>query len=78
MTKRTATTVAVLIWAITLVPAALLAQWWAGAGWTWQGFLTAYAGVVAICLTFELVQRWVQRRLERRRARSGAAPTPGS
>ena len=76
MTKRTATAIGYAVWAILLVPVVLLMQWLGFAEWSWGGFLTAYAIVAVISITFEIFERWVERRLRRRAEQHGASSAP--
>ena len=66
---------ALLLWAVGLIPVALLVQWLGLVEWTWQGFGTAYALLAVISFSYEFFVRWIERRLARRRERSDAAST---
>jgi hypothetical protein len=73
MTRSSTTAIAIAIWGIGLIPATLVMQWLGLVAWSWRGFLTAYIVVAAITVSYELFQRWVERRLAARGAGSGAA-----
>jgi hypothetical protein len=67
MTATSATMIALAIWSAGLIPATLVMQWLGMVDPTWRGFLMGYAILAAVSFTYELFQRWVERRLAARR-----------
>jgi hypothetical protein len=72
MTPRTTWVIAIALWAIGLIPGALVLMWLGAVEWNWRGFGIACAGLAAIAIAYEFVLRRVERMLQRRRARRGA------
>jgi hypothetical protein len=76
MTKRAARVLTWAIWAIGMVPAALIMVWLEMVAATWQGFLTAYGILAAIALSFEIFQGFVERLLRRRAEKRSVSSAP--
>ena len=74
MRSETTSIVALGVWAIGLVPAALLVQWFGVVGSTFGGFFTAYIVLAFIILTFDMAPRWIGRRWRGKADKNGAAP----
>ncbi len=74
MTMRATKALSVAVWAIGMVPAAVLMQWFGLVEWTWRGFFSAYAALLVVSLTYELFERWVERRLAARGGNANATP----
>ena len=74
MRSETAGVIAVGVWAVGLVPAALLMQWLGVVAPSWGGFFNAYIVLGFIILTFDIVQRRVARRRRGGADKNGAAP----
>ena len=64
MTRPNAKAIGFAIWAILLVPVALLLQWLEMVERTWTGFLAAFGVLAVISFTYELFERWVEGRRE--------------
>jgi hypothetical protein len=76
MSKEAADVIAIALWAVGLVPAALLVQWLGAVPNSWGGFFAAYFLLALLTLGFEIFQRWIRRLLYRRVENKDAAPTP--
>ncbi|HET9903051.1 MAG TPA: hypothetical protein VFQ27_05040 [Xanthobacteraceae bacterium] len=60
------------IWAVGMVPAALVMLWLGYAESSWPGFFKAWAALLVLAAAYELLETWISRWLERRRARRAA------
>jgi Mn2+/Fe2+ NRAMP family transporter len=77
MTRETADVIAIVLWALGLVPVTLLLQWLGAIPYTWGGFIAAYFVLALLTLGFELFQRWIRRLLYRRvEAKDATLPPP--
>ena len=74
MTTRSTWAVAYLIWAVGVIPGALVVMWLGLVDWSWRGFAIAFVVLAVMALAYEAlvcrVERWRQRRRERRGAAS--------
>jgi hypothetical protein len=72
MMSRTAWIIAIALWAVGLAPGALIMMWLGAVDWSLRGFAIAYVVLGLIAIGYEFVVRFVERLLQRRRARRGA------
>ena len=66
----------VVIWTVTSIPAVLVVLWLGLVEQTWLGALKGFVAITAIGVTFGLFQRWIERQIRARRARSAARKHP--
>ena len=76
MTTRSAWAIALLIWTLSSIPGALLMMWLGLVDWSWRGFAIAFVVLAVMALAYDALVRQVDRWRQRRRERRGAASNP--
>jgi len=76
MTMRSTWAVAYLIWAVGVIPGALVVMWLSLVDWSWRGFAIAFVVLAVMALAYDALVRQVDRWRQRRRERRGAASNP--
>jgi MFS family permease len=76
MTTRSTWAVAYLIWAVGVIPGALVVMWLGLVDWSWRGFAIAFVVLAVMGLAYEALVCRVERLRQRRRERRGAASNP--